>query len=70
MPVYWINVNGKGLSSQQITSLENAADIPGFSLGSYSLAHRAIHVVVFDGHTVDELPKLPAGLSYDESPAF
>lgn len=70
MPVYWINIKDKGLSSQQITSLENAADIPGVSLSSYSLAHRAIHIVVFDGHTVDELPKLPAGLSYEESPTF
>ena len=69
MPIYWINTKYKGLSGQQITHLEKITDIPGCSLSSFDLAHHAIHIVIFDGHTIDELPNLPNGLTYDDFPS-
>lgn len=68
MSVYWINTKDKGLSGEEITQLEQITDIPDCSLSSYDIVHRAVHIVVFDGHSIDELPKLPHGLTYNDRP--
>lgn len=64
MPVYWIDTKGKELSSSQITEAERIADSTDFSVASYDFSRMAIHVTVFDGHSRNDLPALPYGLSY------
>ena len=67
MPIYWIDTKCKGLSSSQITEAERIADETDFSIASYDFSHRAIHVVVLDGHSKDDLPTLPYSLFYSDS---
>jgi hypothetical protein len=66
MPIYWINVKDKGLTSEQITKAQDIADCAS-AIATYDLSRRAIQVVLLDGHSKLELPELPYGLSYDDS---
>lgn len=66
MPIYWINVKNKGLTSEQITKAHDTADCAA-AIATYDLSRRAIKVVLLDGHSERELPELPYGLTYDDS---
>lgn len=66
MPIYWVNVKDKGLTSEQITKVQSIADCAS-AIATYDFSRRAIQVVLLDGHSELELPELPYGLTYDKS---
>lgn len=67
MPTYKIVTKDKGLTSSQITEVENLVD------SSYAIAtpnpHLGfIHVTPLGNYSAKDLPALPYGLTYEENP--
>lgn len=67
MPTYKIVTKDKGLTSSQITEVENLVD-SSYAIATPNPRLGFIHVTPLGSCTVKDLPTLPYGLTYEENP--